>query len=124
MVIVRCCWKPWWMPSVFAGLAIGQPTGSTSGEPADAAAWIGDTPLTVGPSRISMSILWRGTRDNIYAGDNIEEVNYASEEDHDCSGNLSAQGHAARHKPTDLAASACTREHNPGTITRRVADRD
>src|SRR5262249_52936282 len=103
MDIVRCCWKPWWMQSVFAGPAIGLPTGSTSGEPPDAVAWTGSTPLTIGPSRISMFIRWRGARDSIYAGVNIEEVDYAGEEERRCTGNLSDKDHAARHKPTDLA---------------------
>src|SRR5689334_1619656 len=62
------------MRGVFAGPAIGLPTGSTSDKPPDAVAWTGSTPLTVRPSRISMYIRWRGTRDNIYVGVNIEEV--------------------------------------------------
>ncbi|HEY7617888.1 MAG TPA: plasmid pRiA4b ORF-3 family protein [Terriglobales bacterium] len=48
-----------------------------------------------------MFIRWRRTRDNISAGVNIEEVDYAGDEERRSNGNLSDQSHAARHKPTD-----------------------
>jgi hypothetical protein len=71
--VVPCCWKPWWMRPVFGEPAIALPTGSMSGKPPDAVAWIGSTKLMVRPSKISTFIRWCVVRGNGYAGVNIEE---------------------------------------------------
>src|SRR5262245_54744512 len=61
MVVVPCCWKPWWIQPVFAGSAIGRPTGYTWVKLPDAAAWIASTKLTVKPSETSTYIRWCAT---------------------------------------------------------------
>src|SRR5712691_1825633 len=58
MGAVRCCWKPWWTRLVFAGPAIAPPTGSQSGGPPGAVAWIATTKLIAKRSKTSTSIRW------------------------------------------------------------------
>jgi hypothetical protein len=65
--IVRCCWKPSWMPAVFVEPAIERPTGSMWDRPPGAVAWIGSTRLTAKPSKTSTSILWSVTPSSAYA---------------------------------------------------------
>src|SRR5690349_14749545 len=67
MVIDRCCWKPWWMPSDFTGPATVLPTGSMLDKPLDAVAWTGSIRFTVKPSKISTSIPWYATSASSYA---------------------------------------------------------
>src|SRR5450631_2534759 len=67
MGIVRCCWKPWWMPPGFGEPATGPPTGSTLGRPPDAVAWTGSTKATVKPSKTSTFTRWSAMPDDTYA---------------------------------------------------------
>src|SRR5438874_11165885 len=65
--ILRCCWKPSWMPAVFVEPAIVRPTGSMWDRPPGAVAWIGSTRLTAKPSKTSTSIRWPVTPSSGYA---------------------------------------------------------
>src|SRR5712691_8954817 len=66
MGAVRCCWKPWWTRLVFAGPAIAPPTGSTSGGPPGAVAWIATTKLIAKRSKTSTSIRWSAMSGSSY----------------------------------------------------------
>src|SRR5215472_16472408 len=65
--VTHCCWKPWWMRPVFAEPATGLLTGSISGRPPGAGAWIGSTKVTAKRSRTFMSIPWSAMSASGYA---------------------------------------------------------